>query len=129
MACWIRHRHPSKASRARRTTWKGSITAAASGNSLDGSGLEAGESVHRDDLDLVAPARFPLSEPLPERLFGTAFDHVEQPGWAGVVADRRQVDDHGDVLVAASSVAPDVLICRSQDRARSSAESLHVWPS
>ena len=39
-----------------------------------------------------------------------ALDHVEQPGWAGVVTDRGQVDDHGDVLVAAPGVPPDVLI-------------------
>jgi hypothetical protein len=37
-------------------------------------------------------------------------DHVEQPGWAGAVTDRGQVDDHGDVLVAAPGVPPDVLI-------------------
>ena len=30
--------------------------------------------------------------------------------WAGAIADRGEVDDHGDVLVATPGVAPDVLI-------------------
>ncbi len=55
-----------------------------------------------------AAGRF--GQPALERLFGTALDHVEQPGRAGVVADRGQVDDHGDVLVAAAGVPPDVLV-------------------
>ena len=80
------------------------------GQLLGGGGLEPGEPVHRDDLDLVPPRRVAFGQPLLERLFGTAFDHVEQPGWAGVVADRGEVDDHGDVLVAAPGVPPDVLI-------------------
>ena len=33
MACWTRRRHRSRASPAKRTTWKGSITATASGSS------------------------------------------------------------------------------------------------
>ena len=80
------------------------------GQLLGGGGLEPGEAVHRDDLDLVPPGRVAFGEPPLEGLFGTALDHVEQPGWAGVVADRGEVDDHGDVLVAAAGVAPDVLI-------------------
>src|SRR5215218_8455612 len=43
-------------------------------------------------------------------LLGAALDHVQQPRWAGVVADAGQVDDHGDVLVAAAGVAPHVLV-------------------
>jgi hypothetical protein len=34
----------------------------------------------------------------------------KQPCRAGAVADRGEVDDHGDVLVAAAGVAPHVLI-------------------
>ena len=45
-----------------------------------------------------------------EGLLGAAFDHVEQPRRAGAVAHRGQVDDHGDVLVAAAGVAPHVFI-------------------
>ena len=43
-------------------------------------------------------------------MFGSSFDHVEQPGGAGLGPDSGQVDDHGDVLVAAPGVAPDVLV-------------------
>ena len=80
------------------------------GQLLGGGGLEPGEAVHRDDLDPVAPGRVAFGEPSLECLFGTALDHVEQPGWAGVVTDRGEVDDHGDVLVTAAGVPPDVLI-------------------
>ena len=73
-------------------------------------GFETGEAVHGDDLDTVPPGWWAFGEPSLERLFGTALDHVEQPSRAGAVADRGQVDDHGDVLVAATGVPPDVLI-------------------
>jgi hypothetical protein len=52
----------------------------------------------------------PVGEPGLERGLGAAFDHVQQPGGAGAVADRGQVDDHGDVLVALAGVPPHVLI-------------------
>ena len=80
------------------------------GQFLGGGGLEPGEAVHRDDLDAVSPGWVAFGEPPLECLFGTALDHVEQPGGAGVVADRGEVDDHGDVLVTAAGVPPDVLI-------------------
>ena len=51
-----------------------------------------------------------VGEPGLERLFGTALDHVEQPGRTGAVTDSGQVDDHGDVLVTAPGVAPHVLV-------------------
>lgn len=41
---------------------------------------------------------------------GAAFDHAEQPGRAGTVADAGQVNDHGDVLVTTPGVAPHVLV-------------------
>ena len=63
----------------------------------------------RDHLP-VTPRFVAVSEPGLERLLGAAFDHVQQPCWAGAVADRGEVDDHGDVLVAASGVAPHVLV-------------------
>ena len=80
------------------------------GQFLGGGGLEPGEAVHRDDLDTVTPGWVAFGEPPLEGLFGTALDHVDQPGGAGVVADRGEVDDHGDVLVTAAGVPPDVLI-------------------
>lgn len=58
----------------------------------------------------VAPCVGALGEPGLERLLGAALDHVEQRCWAGSVTDPGQVDDHADVLVAASGVAPHMLI-------------------
>ena len=52
----------------------------------------------------------PVGQPLLERLFRAARNHVEQPSRAGTVTDRGEVDDHGDVLVAAPGVPPHVLI-------------------
>jgi len=37
-------------------------------------------------------------------------DHIQQPRRTGAVPDRGQVDDHGDVLIAAAGVAPAVLV-------------------
>jgi hypothetical protein len=77
---------------------------------LCGGGLEAGEPVHRDDLDGVAPGLVATGEPGLEDLLGAALDHVEQAGWASAVPDRGEVDDDGDVLVATPGVAPHVLV-------------------
>ena len=49
-------------------------------------------------------------EPGLERCFGAAGDHVQQPRRAGLVPGWGEVDDHGDVLVAAPGVAPYVLV-------------------
>ena len=82
------------------------------GECLVGGGLEPGEPVHRHHLhpDRVTPSLRSFAQPGLERLLGAALNHVEQPGWAGAVTDGCEVDDHGDVLVAASSVAPHMLI-------------------
>ena len=72
--------------------------------------FEAGEPVHRDDLDGVAPRLRPLGEPPGERVLRTALDHVEQPCRAGAVADTGEVDDHGDVLVTPTGVPPQVFV-------------------
>ena len=80
------------------------------GELLGGGGLEPGEPVHRDDLDHVAPRLRAVGEPGLEHLLGTALDHVQQPGRAGAVADRGEVDDHRHELVAAAGVAPHVLV-------------------
>jgi hypothetical protein len=73
-------------------------------------GLEAGEPVHRDDLDTIAPVLRACGEPGLEHGFRATLDHVQQTGGAGLVAVRGEVDDDGDVLVADSRVAPDVLV-------------------
>jgi hypothetical protein len=80
------------------------------GDLLSGGGLEAGEPVHRDDLHGLAPRLGALGKPGLERGLGAARDHVQQPRWTRTGAHRREVDDHGDVLVPAAGVAPHVLI-------------------
>ncbi len=71
-----------------------------------GSGFEAGEPVHRDDLHPVPPRLRPVGQPSGEHLFRAALDHVQQPGRSGSGSDRCQIDDHGDVLVAQAGVPP-----------------------
>ena len=75
-----------------------------------GRGLEPGESVHRDHLDAVFPVLGSGLEPCLEHRFGTAGDHVQQPRRPAPVPGRGEVDDDGDVLVAAPGVAPYVLV-------------------
>jgi hypothetical protein len=75
-----------------------------------GSSFKSGEPVHRDDLHAVPPRLLPGGEPPSERGLAATLDHVQQPGRSGAVPHRGEVDDHGDVLVAAAGVAPDVLI-------------------
>ena len=77
---------------------------------LGGGGLEPSEPVHGDDVDSIAPGLGPVGEPLLERLLGAPVDHVQQPCRPGPVADRGEVDDHGDELVAAAGMAPHVLV-------------------
>ena len=77
---------------------------------LGGGGLESGEPVHRHHLQARTPGLGPGGEPGLERLLGAALDHVQQPGRARAVPHRCQVDDHGDVLVAAAGVSPHVLV-------------------
>ena len=80
------------------------------GQFLGGGGLEAGEPVHRDDLDRLTPGVGAFGQPRLEGLLGAALDHVQEAGRPGAFADRGEVDDHGDVFVAAAGVAPDVLV-------------------
>jgi hypothetical protein len=80
------------------------------GQFFAGGGLETGEPVHRNHLDAVAPGRVSFAEPGLEHLLRSAFDHIQQPRRTGAVRDWRQVDDYGDVLIAAAGVAPAVLV-------------------
>lgn len=45
---------------------------------LGGGGLEAGEAVHRNDVDSVPPDVIPFGEPPLERLLLSGLDHVQQ---------------------------------------------------
>jgi hypothetical protein len=110
MSCWIRRRHRSTASPGQADDVEGIHHRHRVGQLLAGGGLEPGEPVHRDHLHAVAPGFVAVGEPGLERLLGAALDHVQQPGRPSAVTDPGQVDDHGDVLVAAAGVPPHVLI-------------------
>ncbi len=80
------------------------------GQLFGGGGFESGKPVHGNNFHAVAPVLRPVGQPLFECLFGTALNHVQQSRRARTFAYGRDVDDHGDVLVAAAGMTPDVLI-------------------
>ena len=110
VSCATRRRHWSRASSGQPDDVERVHDRDRLGQVFGGGGLEAGEPVHRDDLDGVAPRLGAFGKPGLERLLGPSLDHVQQPCRAGPVPDPSQVDDDGDVLVAVTGVAPDVLI-------------------
>ena len=80
------------------------------GEFFGGCALKPGESIHRDDLDALAPRIGLGGQPGFEDLFGAARDHVQEPGGATAISDGRQVQDDGDEFVAVWGVAPHVFI-------------------
>ena len=80
------------------------------GELFGGSALEPGESIHRDDLNALAPRIGLGGQPGFEDLLGSARDHVQEPGGTAAISDGRQVQDDGDVFVAVWGVAPHVFI-------------------
>jgi hypothetical protein len=104
--------HPSavwsSASPANRTTWEGSITATAFGSSSVAAVLNPVKPVHHDDLR--APARHIASCSASQVLHACLErSSTMSSSRAGALADTGQVDDHGDVVVAAAGVPPHVL--------------------
>jgi len=77
---------------------------------FSGGALEPGESIHRDDLDALAPRGRLGGQPGFEDLLGAARDHIQQPGGTTAIMDGRQVQDDGDEFVAVGGVAPHVFI-------------------
>ena len=75
-----------------------------------GGALKPGESIHRYDLDVLAPRVGLGGQPGFEDLLGAAWDHVQEPAGAAAFADGRQVQDNGDVFVSVGGVAPHVFI-------------------
>ena len=75
-----------------------------------GGAFEPGESIHRDNLDVLAPRGRLGGQPGFEDLLGAARDHIQQPGGTAAIMDGRQVQDDGDVFVAVWGVAPHVFI-------------------
>ena len=80
------------------------------GELFGGSALEPGESIHRDDLDALAPRIGLGGQPGFEDLLGAARDHVQESGGAAAFSDGCQVQDDGDEFVSVGGVAPHVFI-------------------
>ena len=80
------------------------------GEFFSGCAFEPGESIHRDNLNALAPRGRLGGQPGFEDLFGAARDHIQQPGGTAAIMDGRQVQDDGDVFVAVWGVAPHVFI-------------------
>jgi len=75
-----------------------------------GGALKAGESIHRDDLNALAPRIGLGGQPGFEDPLGAARDHIQEPGGTTTVSYRSQVHDDGDVFVPVWGVAPHVFI-------------------
>ena len=80
------------------------------GEFFGGGALEPGESIHRDDLDALAPRGRLGGQPGFEDLLGAARDHIQQPGGTTAIMDGRHIQDDGDEFVAVGGVAPHVFI-------------------
>ena len=72
--------------------------------------LEPGESIHRDDLNTLAPRVGLRGQPGFEDPLGSARDHIQQPGGTATVVDGRQIQDDGDVFVPIRGMSPHVFI-------------------
>ena len=74
------------------------------GEFFSGCAFEPGESIHRDDLDVLTPrVRREASQVLK-----TPLEHPQEPGGTAAIVDGRQIQDDGDVFVAVGGVAPHV---------------------
>ena len=77
---------------------------------FDSSGLEPGEPIHRHNLDTVAEVLRLPGQPEFEHRLRPSLDHVQQSRRVCFIADRGEVDDPSDVLVATPGVPPYMLI-------------------
>ena len=77
---------------------------------FSGGALKPGESIHRDDLNILAPGVGAGGQPGFEDLLGSARDHVQESAGAAAFSDGRQVQNDGDVFIAVGGVAPHVFI-------------------
>ena len=75
-----------------------------------GGAFEPGESIHRDNLDALAPRGRLGGQPGFEDLLGAARDHIQETGGTDAIMDGRHIQDDGDVCVAVGGVAPHVFI-------------------
>jgi len=67
---------------------------------FSGCAFEPGESIHRDDLNILAPGVGLGGQPGFEDPLGAARDHVQEPGGTATVSYGSDVQDDGDVFVA-----------------------------
>ena len=81
-----------------------------SGEFFSGGAFEPGESIHRDDLNALAPGVGLGGQPGFEDLLGAARDHIQEPGGTATVTYGSDVQDDGDVFVSVGGVAPHVFI-------------------
>ena len=109
-SCPVRLRHSSRASPARCTTWKGIHDHPRAGEFFGGGALKAGESIHRDDLNALAPSVRLGGQPGCEDPLGSARDHIQEPGGTAAIEDGRHVQDDGDVPVPIRGVTLHVFI-------------------
>jgi len=77
---------------------------------FSGCAFEAGDSIRRYDLDVLAPGVRLGGQPGLEDLFGAARDRIQEPGGAATISYGSQVQDDSDVFVAVGGVAPHVFI-------------------
>ena len=80
------------------------------GELFSGCACEPGESIHRYDLDVLAPCVRLGGQPGLEDLFGAPWDHIQEPGGAATISYGSQIQDDSDVFVAVGGVAPHVFI-------------------
>ena len=99
--------HPRHCQRDARRE-KGSMTALASGSSSMAALLKPGESIHRDDLDALAPSVGLGGQPGFKDPLGAARDHVQEPRGTATVSYGRHVQDDVNEFVAVGGVAPHV---------------------
>lgn len=98
----------SSALSASLVTWKGFITVTTSRSSSTAAVLKPVNPSIATASIASRQRLVTVGEPGLERLLGAALDHVQQPCGACTITDRCEVADHGDVLVAAPGVTPDV---------------------
>ena len=80
------------------------------GEFFSGCAFEPGESIHRNDLNALAPGVGLGGQPGFEDLLGAARDYVQEPGGTATVSYGSDVQDDGDVFVCVGGVAPHVFI-------------------
>ena len=63
---------------------------------FSGCACEPGESIHRNDLDVLAPGVRLGGQPGLEDLFGAPWDHIQEPGGAATISYGSHIQDDGD---------------------------------